>query len=110
MMGRADGCARIHKKRPTANLMSKKVLTSLIGQVLVQITFQTVLFFNVRAQPWYVYIHGEMHFLDRIDIRFFWLIGTRRLRSKTSTRTTFDRSSKWMDDATSPLPYLLIRC
>ncbi|KAI9144956.1 hypothetical protein BKA69DRAFT_1052263 [Paraphysoderma sedebokerense] len=52
-MGRARAYHSIVPKRPTANLMSKKVLTSLIGQILLQIVFQLVLFFSIRRQPWY---------------------------------------------------------
>lgn len=43
----------IHPKRPTANLVSKKVLTSMLGQVVICAVVQTFVFFYVRAQPWY---------------------------------------------------------
>ncbi|MCO5601262.1 hypothetical protein L7F22_055381 [Adiantum nelumboides] len=44
----------INPKRPTANLVSKKVLISMLGQVFVCAIVQAFVFFHVRAQPWYV--------------------------------------------------------
>jgi cation-transporting ATPase 13A3/4/5 len=52
-MGRTEAFPILHPKRPTANLVSKKVLTSLIGQILIQVLFQGGLFVIVRHQPWY---------------------------------------------------------
>ncbi|KAF9915959.1 hypothetical protein BX616_004966 [Lobosporangium transversale] len=52
-MGRTEAFPMLSPKRPTANLVSKKVLTSLIGQILIQGLFQTMLFCIVRQQPWY---------------------------------------------------------
>ncbi|KAL5035740.1 hypothetical protein BDV3_005595 [Batrachochytrium dendrobatidis] len=52
-MGRTGPYSSIASKRPTASLVSKKVLTSLIGQVIIQATFQFFVFFWVRSQPWY---------------------------------------------------------
>ncbi|KAJ2394670.1 hypothetical protein GGI05_001932 [Coemansia sp. RSA 2603] len=40
-------------KRPSASLTSKKVLTSLIGNVVLVIAFQVALFFVAESQPWY---------------------------------------------------------
>lgn len=51
-MGRTEPYPRIHPKRPTANLISKKVLTSLIGQIAITSAFQFFIFFFVRAQSW----------------------------------------------------------
>jgi cation-transporting ATPase 13A2 len=52
-MGRTEAFPVLSPKRPTAKLVSKKVLTSLIGQILIQGLFQASLFFMVRQQPWY---------------------------------------------------------
>lgn len=52
-MGRTEAYPVLSPKRPTANLVSKKVLTSLIGQILIQSLFQGALFVIVRHQPWY---------------------------------------------------------
>ncbi|KAG0214920.1 hypothetical protein BGX28_001126 [Mortierella sp. GBA30] len=52
-MGRTEAFPYLSPKRPTANLVSKKVLASLIGQILIQACFQATLFFMVRQQPWY---------------------------------------------------------
>jgi cation-transporting ATPase 13A2 len=43
----------IHPKRPTANLVSKKVLVSMLGQTIICALVQTFTFFYTRAQPWY---------------------------------------------------------
>ncbi|PWN38810.1 hypothetical protein IE81DRAFT_327122 [Ceraceosorus guamensis] len=43
----------IHPKRPTANLVSKKVLISMLGQVVICAAAQFFTFFYTRAQPWY---------------------------------------------------------
>lgn len=52
-MGRTEPYPRIHPKRPTSNLVSKKVLSSLLGQVVLTSGFQLFTFFFIRAQPWY---------------------------------------------------------
>ncbi|KAF8929411.1 hypothetical protein BGZ58_008955 [Dissophora ornata] len=52
-MGHTEAFPVLNPKRPTANLVSKKVLTSLIGQILIQSLFQGALFLIVRRQPWY---------------------------------------------------------
>ncbi|KAF9177839.1 hypothetical protein BGZ51_000548 [Haplosporangium sp. Z 767] len=52
-MGRTEAFPILSPKRPTANLVSKKVLTSLIGQIVIQGCFQAALFCIVRRQPWY---------------------------------------------------------
>ncbi|KAF9372781.1 hypothetical protein CPB97_001011, partial [Podila verticillata] len=61
-MGRTEAFPVLNPKRPTANLVSKKVLTSLIGHILIQFTFQGIVFTMVRRQEWYkppVYHRGE---------------------------------------------------
>lgn len=52
-MGRTAPFPRIHTKRPTANLVSKQVLTSLCGQIIITSGIQLLVFFYIRAQPWY---------------------------------------------------------
>ncbi|QRV79634.1 cation transport ATPase [Ceratobasidium sp. AG-Ba] len=52
-MGRTLPYPRIHPKRPTASLVSKKVLSSIIGQILITSGFQFWAFFWIRGQPWY---------------------------------------------------------
>ncbi|KAK3814383.1 MAG: hypothetical protein J3Q66DRAFT_346355 [Benniella sp.] len=52
-MGRTEAYPVLSPKRPTANLVSKKVLTSLIGHILIQALFQGAIFLIVRLQPWY---------------------------------------------------------
>ena len=59
-MGRTGPHTTIFSKRPTASLVSKKVLTSMIGQVIIQIFFQVVGFVWVQKQPWYVPGKGDM--------------------------------------------------
>jgi cation-transporting ATPase 13A2 len=43
----------LSRKRPTANLVSRKVLTPLIGQIIIVILIQAVGFQAVRRQSWY---------------------------------------------------------
>ncbi|KAK6584524.1 hypothetical protein PZA11_002748 [Diplocarpon coronariae] len=45
------------QKRPTANLVSRKVLTPLLGQIVICILIQTVGFQAVRKQSWYIPPH-----------------------------------------------------
>lgn len=52
-MGRTLPYPKIHPKRPTASLVSKKVLTSIIGQTLINAGIQALVFIWVRKQPWY---------------------------------------------------------
>jgi len=52
-MGRTQPFDRIHPKRPTASLVSKKVLASIIGQIVITSSVQVWTFVWTRAQPWY---------------------------------------------------------
>ncbi|KAI0697731.1 P-type ATPase [Cerioporus squamosus] len=52
-MGRTQAWPRIHPKRPTASLVSKKVLASLVGQIILTSAVQFWAFFWVRSQEWY---------------------------------------------------------
>ncbi|KAJ6499197.1 hypothetical protein C8R45DRAFT_981502 [Mycena sanguinolenta] len=52
-MGRTLPYPRIHSKRPTASLVSKKVLASIIGQILITSGVQIWGYLWVRGQPWY---------------------------------------------------------
>ncbi|KDN36320.1 hypothetical protein K437DRAFT_276836 [Tilletiaria anomala UBC 951] len=53
-MARTLPFPQIHPKRPTANLVSKKVLVSMVGQVLICSVAQLFVFYYVRKQPWYM--------------------------------------------------------
>ncbi|KAF8609052.1 Ca-transporting ATPase [Ceratobasidium sp. AG-I] len=52
-MGRTLPYPRIFPKRPTASLVSKKVLSSIIGQIVITSAFQFWAFFWIRGQDWY---------------------------------------------------------
>ncbi|KAK7005604.1 cation-transporting ATPase [Favolaschia claudopus] len=52
-MGRTLPYPRIHTKRPTASLVSKKVLASLVGQIVITSSVQLWGYLWVRNQPWY---------------------------------------------------------
>ncbi|KAL7752505.1 hypothetical protein RI367_002039 [Sorochytrium milnesiophthora] len=52
-MGRAEAYHTIVAKRPTANLLSKKVITSLVGHILIQLVVQVFALRLVQSQPWY---------------------------------------------------------
>jgi cation-transporting ATPase 13A3/4/5 len=42
------------RKRPTADLVSRKVLTPLLGQISICILIQAMVFVAVRRQPWFI--------------------------------------------------------
>jgi len=44
----------LSRKRPTADLVSRKVLIPLLGQMAICILIQAVVYAAVRAQPWYI--------------------------------------------------------
>ncbi|WRT67812.1 uncharacterized protein IL334_004786 [Kwoniella shivajii] len=52
-MGRTLPYPKIHIKRPTASLVSRKVLISIIGQIVLNSAVQILVFVWVRRQPWY---------------------------------------------------------
>ena len=52
-MGWTGAYPELSKKRPTASLVSRKVLTPLIGQMVLCILVQLTAFELVRQQPWY---------------------------------------------------------
>ncbi|KAI8048154.1 uncharacterized protein B0P05DRAFT_481058, partial [Gilbertella persicaria] len=51
-MGYTAAWPTLHKKRPTASLVSKKVLTSLIGQIVINSSFQVIAYWAVEQQSW----------------------------------------------------------
>ncbi|KAF8975084.1 hypothetical protein BGZ46_009440 [Entomortierella lignicola] len=75
-MGRTEAYPLLSPKRPTANLISKKVLTSLLGQILIQGFFQATVFCIVRVQPWYKppkYERGEKNIVCYENTSLFFL-------------------------------------
>lgn len=52
IVGKTEAYDKISRKRPTASLVSKRVLTSLFGQMILQVFFQTYFFWDIRKQPW----------------------------------------------------------
>lgn len=54
LVGRTLPYPRIHPKGPTASLVSKKVLSSIIGQVIITGAVQLWAYFWVRGQTWQV--------------------------------------------------------
>ncbi|KAI1166378.1 hypothetical protein F5B18DRAFT_607041 [Nemania serpens] len=53
-MGWSGPYPELSKKRPTANLVSRKVLTPLLGQILVCVLIQAASLLIVREQEWYI--------------------------------------------------------
>ncbi|KAI9652561.1 MAG: hypothetical protein M1829_001503 [Trizodia sp. TS-e1964] len=53
-MGWAGPYQTLSRKRPTANLVSRKILTPLISQMVICVTIQLIAFISVRKQPWYI--------------------------------------------------------
>ncbi len=52
-MGWTGPYRELSRKRPTASLVSRKVLTPLLGQIVICIVVQLVGWLFVRRQPWY---------------------------------------------------------
>ena len=52
VVGRTLPYPMIHPKRPTASLVSRNVLASIIGQIVITSAAQFWAFFWVRDQPW----------------------------------------------------------
>ncbi|KAH8733206.1 hypothetical protein GQ44DRAFT_697072 [Phaeosphaeriaceae sp. PMI808] len=53
-MGWSAAYPLLSRKRPTANLVSRKVLTPLLGQMVFCIATQAIAFRIVQQQPWYL--------------------------------------------------------
>ncbi|KAJ5501698.1 ATPase P-type K/Mg/Cd/Cu/Zn/Na/Ca/Na/H-transporter [Penicillium expansum] len=53
-MGWADPSPTLSRKRPTADLVSRKVLTPLLGQILLVVLSQFAVFETVQLQPWFL--------------------------------------------------------
>ena len=53
-MGWSVPFPKLSRKRPTADLVSRKVLTPLLGQMLICIVLQTATFIIVRRQSWFI--------------------------------------------------------
>lgn len=51
-MGWSKPFPRLSKKRPTASLVSRKVLTPLLGQIVICVLIQSVIWWFVRQQSW----------------------------------------------------------
>jgi cation-transporting ATPase 13A3/4/5 len=52
-MGRAEPHKVLARKRPTANLVSKKILGSLVGHIFIIVSFQLLIWALVKEQPFY---------------------------------------------------------
>lgn len=53
-MGRAEPYKKLAIKRPTANLVSKKILGSLLGHIAIIVLLQALVYTLVQEQSWYV--------------------------------------------------------
>ena len=53
-MGWTGAYPELSKKRPTASLVSRKVLTPLLGQIVLQLLVQLIGFETVQKQSWYI--------------------------------------------------------
>lgn len=53
-MGWTGPYPALSRKRPPASLVSRKVLTPLLGQIALCVMVQALAFETVQWQPWYV--------------------------------------------------------
>ncbi|KEY66546.1 hypothetical protein S7711_08049 [Stachybotrys chartarum IBT 7711] len=65
-MGWAGPARTLCRKRPTADLISRKVLTPLLGLMMICIMIQSIAYITVREQSWYVPPNGQ---LDKTNIK-----------------------------------------
>ncbi|CAD8214246.1 unnamed protein product [Paramecium octaurelia] len=66
-MGQTKAYKKLTQFQPGSNLISFPVLLSVIGQTLIQIGFQTFVYFYMKSQPWYrsgVDIHKDIGDVD----------------------------------------------
>ncbi|KAF7562565.1 hypothetical protein G7046_g1558 [Stylonectria norvegica] len=54
LMGWAGPASKLCRKRPTANLVSRKVLVPLLGLMAICISFQAAAYLTVQEQPWFI--------------------------------------------------------
>lgn len=54
LVGWADPAPTLSRKRPTADLVSRKVLTPLLGHISIVVLAQLAVFKTVQMQPWLV--------------------------------------------------------
>ncbi|KAJ5126238.1 hypothetical protein N7476_009436 [Penicillium atrosanguineum] len=52
-MGWTGPNSKLSRKRPTADLVSRKVLTPLLGQITIVVLSQLAIFQTVQSQPWF---------------------------------------------------------
>ncbi|KAK7220141.1 hypothetical protein V2G26_008144 [Clonostachys chloroleuca] len=53
-MGWSGPAPTLHRKRPTADLVSRKVLTPLLGMMAICISIQAIAYVCVKTQSWYI--------------------------------------------------------
>ena len=63
-MGWTGAYPVICRKRPTASLVSRKVLTPLLGQIALCIVVQLLAFQAVREEPWHVSSRLSCHVIS----------------------------------------------
>jgi magnesium-transporting ATPase (P-type) len=63
LVGWTGPYSNLCKKRPTASLVSRKVLTPLLGQILLCIIIQAIGFKVVQRQSWFVSLRDQIRWL-----------------------------------------------
>jgi len=64
VVGRSLPYPVLHVKRPPASLVSKKMLSSLIGLIIIQIIFQMIIFYWVQNQSFYTPFEADPNVKD----------------------------------------------
>lgn len=73
-MSWAGPAASLCRKRPTADLVSRKVLTPLLGSMVICVLIQTAALIAVGEQPWYKAPdtgHGESNIKNSDNVALF---------------------------------------
>lgn len=77
-MGWTGAYPVLSKKRPTANLVSRKVLTPLLGQIALCVLIQAVAFQAVRKQDWFIppHLNREKSNIENSENTTLFLVST----------------------------------
>ncbi|KAI1002226.1 putative cation-transporting ATPase [Podosphaera aphanis] len=75
-MGRTGAFPVLCRKRPTSNLVSRRVLTPLLGQIVISVIYQIIGIYAIRRQYWYIppYLNREKSNIKNSDNTVLFLL------------------------------------
>ncbi|KAL4462589.1 hypothetical protein ABPG74_000419 [Tetrahymena malaccensis] len=66
-MGLTDSCDNLSKQVPGSSLVSFQVLSSVIGQTILNGAFQTYMFLHLKKQSWYLSVKDAHNYLGDLE-------------------------------------------